>query len=78
MLAGFQSWENFQEALHGDADAKTNFDEWRCNKMLCNQKKTLPSGQRLLFFCEVEDYSALTAPERFSLMRAALPVSLRR
>ena len=27
MLAGFQNWEAFQEALHGDADAKTNFQE---------------------------------------------------
>jgi hypothetical protein len=27
MLAGFQSWDSFQEALHGEADAKTNFEE---------------------------------------------------
>ncbi|UKK48858.1 hypothetical protein L6475_02475 [Prevotella sp. E9-3] len=27
MLAGFQSWETFQEALHGDADARTNYRE---------------------------------------------------
>jgi len=25
LLAGFQDWESFQEALHGDADAKTNY-----------------------------------------------------
>ena len=24
LLAGFQDWESFQEALHGEADAKTN------------------------------------------------------
>jgi hypothetical protein len=27
LLAGFQSWESFQEALHGEADAKTNYKE---------------------------------------------------
>ena len=26
LLAGFQNWESFQEALHGEADAKTNYD----------------------------------------------------
>jgi hypothetical protein len=26
MLAGFQDWESFQNALHGDADAKTNYN----------------------------------------------------
>jgi len=26
LLAGFQDWESFQEALHGDADAKTNYE----------------------------------------------------
>lgn len=26
MLAGFQDWQSFQDALHGDADAKTNFE----------------------------------------------------
>ena len=25
LLAGFQSWESFQEVLHGEADAKTNY-----------------------------------------------------
>lgn len=25
MLAGFQDWQSFQDALHGDADGKTNF-----------------------------------------------------
>ena len=25
MLAGFQSWESFQEALHGDAGADENY-----------------------------------------------------
>ena len=26
LLAGFQSWESFQEALHGEADAETNYE----------------------------------------------------
>ncbi len=26
MLAGFQDWESFQKALHGNADAKTNYE----------------------------------------------------
>ncbi len=25
MLAGFQSWDSFQDALHGDASADENF-----------------------------------------------------
>mgnify|MGYP007101999700 CR=1 FL=1 len=25
LLAGFQDWETFQEALHGEADGSTNF-----------------------------------------------------
>ena len=27
MLAGFQDWQSFQDALHGDADAKTNYHQ---------------------------------------------------
>ena len=27
MLAGFQDWQSFQDALHGNADGKTNFKE---------------------------------------------------
>ena len=27
LLAGFQDWDSFQEALHGDADATTNFEQ---------------------------------------------------
>lgn len=27
LLAGFQNWDSFQEALHGEADATTNFEE---------------------------------------------------
>ena len=26
LLAGFQDWESFQEALHGEAGGETNFD----------------------------------------------------
>lgn len=26
LLAGFQDWESFQDALHGDADARTNYE----------------------------------------------------
>ena len=26
LLVGFQDWESFQEALHGEADAKTNYE----------------------------------------------------
>ncbi len=26
MLAGFQDWKSFQEALHGNADGKTNYE----------------------------------------------------
>jgi len=26
LLAGFQDWESFQDALHGDADAQTNYE----------------------------------------------------
>lgn len=25
LLVGFQDWESFQDAIHGDADGKTNF-----------------------------------------------------
>ena len=25
LLAGFQDWDSFQEALHGEADAKANY-----------------------------------------------------
>jgi hypothetical protein len=25
MLAGFQNWDTFQEALHGEADGATNY-----------------------------------------------------
>lgn len=27
LLAGFQDWDAFQNAIHGDADASTNFKE---------------------------------------------------
>lgn len=27
LLAGFQNWESFRDALHGDADGTTNFKE---------------------------------------------------
>lgn len=27
LLAGFQNWDSFQEAIHGEADAKTNYKE---------------------------------------------------
>ncbi|MBQ8158732.1 MAG: hypothetical protein IJ081_06920 [Prevotella sp.] len=26
LLVGFQSWDSFQEALHGEADAETNYE----------------------------------------------------
>ena len=26
LLAGFQDWDSFQDALHGDADAKANYE----------------------------------------------------
>lgn len=26
LLAGFQDWDSFQDALHGEADAKTNYE----------------------------------------------------
>ena len=26
MLAGFQDWQSFQDALHGQADARTNYN----------------------------------------------------
>ena len=26
LLAGFQDWDAFQDALHGEADGKTNFE----------------------------------------------------
>lgn len=26
LLAGFQDWDSFQDAIHGDADAKTNYE----------------------------------------------------
>ena len=26
LLAGFQDWDTFQEALHGEADGTTNFE----------------------------------------------------
>ena len=47
LLAGFQDWKSFQDALHGDVSADENFS-----------------------------YSPTLW--RFSLIRAALPVSLRR
>lgn len=27
LLAGFQDWQSFQEALHGEADGNTNYEE---------------------------------------------------
>lgn len=27
LFVGFQDWESFRDALHGDADAETNYDE---------------------------------------------------
>lgn len=27
LLAGFQDWESFRKALHGDADASINYDD---------------------------------------------------
>lgn len=27
LFAGFQSWQHFQEALHGEADAATNYED---------------------------------------------------
>jgi len=41
MLAGFQSWENFQEALHGDADGSTNFEGDAAGK---RKKKETPAS----------------------------------
>lgn len=26
LLAGYQSWEDFQDALHGDDDGQTNYE----------------------------------------------------
>jgi len=26
LLAGFQDWESFQRAIHGDADGETNYN----------------------------------------------------
>jgi len=26
LLVGFQDWESFQDALHGDADGRTNYE----------------------------------------------------
>ena len=26
LLAGFQDWDSFQNALHGDSDAETNYN----------------------------------------------------
>jgi hypothetical protein len=26
LLVGFQDWESFQDALHGDADGSTNYE----------------------------------------------------
>ncbi|MBQ8462798.1 MAG: hypothetical protein IJ588_02880 [Prevotella sp.] len=26
LLVGFQDWDSFQDALHGDADGKTNYE----------------------------------------------------
>ena len=55
LLAGFQDWESFQKAIHGETSAKKG----------SSQEPHLLS------------YSTVTG-RRFSLMRAALPVSLRR
>lgn len=27
LLAGFQNWESFDNALHGDSDAQSNYDD---------------------------------------------------
>ena len=48
LLAGFQDWKSFQDALHGDVSADENY------------------------------FSYSPTLWRFSLIRAALPVSLRR
>ena len=29
LLAGFQDWESFQNAIHGDADGNTNYELYR-------------------------------------------------
>ena len=41
MLAGFQDWDTFQEALHGDADGSTNFEGDAAGK---RKKKETPAS----------------------------------
>ena len=69
LLAGFQDWESFQETLHGDLGGETIYGGHHPNK-----KET----ECLFFMVFTKDYSLPAIPLRFSLMRAALPVSLRR
>ena len=66
LLVGFQDWESFQNALYGDASADENY----------KYKKEMLRLQASLLFHESLSYSP--TGRRFSLMRAALPVSLRR
>ena len=32
LLAGFQDWDSFQDALHGEADAQSNYESDRNKK----------------------------------------------
>ena len=36
LLAGFQDWDDFQEALHGEANAQTNYE------LKDKKKETIP------------------------------------
>ena len=65
LLAGFQDWDSFQDALHGDVSANENY----------SIKKGSTEGWA---FLSDWIYSAVATGRRFSLIRAALPVSLRR
>ena len=66
LLVGFQNWDSFQDALHGEVSADENY-------------KIKSSTDSWAFYtCSFAfTYSAETG-RRFSLIRAALPVSLRR
>ena len=74
LLAGFQDWESFKETLNGDLGGETIYGGHQEDN-----KKETSRKWNVSFLCRVGlDYSLPAIPLRFSLMRAALPVSLRR
>ena len=50
LLAGFQDWDDFQEALHGEANAQTNYELKDKKKETTPKWKKRQPGIRLSLF----------------------------